>query len=114
MTAALIVGPLRRTRSGLRIDASPDRSLIPHPSATTLASAKEDTLIDTVAESEALRQRSIDLTSQLIAAVPVVDRRGIVAALVEGRRLADLAAAARAEVAKRLARGKSAGCRSVR
>jgi hypothetical protein len=67
-------------------------------------------MIDTEAESRALLERSQDLAAQLEAALPVVDGTMIREALAESRRLGDAAEAARAEVDRRLAAGKSPGC----
>jgi hypothetical protein len=60
-------------------------------------------------ESELLKQRSAELAAELDNALPAVDRSGIAAALAESRRFADAAAAARAEVSRRLAHGLPAG-----
>jgi hypothetical protein len=65
--------------------------------------------IDVEAESQQLRERSADLAAQLDAAVVTVDRTPIAEALAESDGLAAAADAARAEVARRLARGEPAG-----
>jgi hypothetical protein len=66
-------------------------------------------MIDVQQESEAVRERSLELAELLAGAVVVVDRTEIRQALAESKRLADAAAAARAEVGRRVARGEPPG-----
>jgi hypothetical protein len=79
----------------------------PHP-----IKVKESTTvtIDVERESQALAKRSFELAEMLEAAVPVVDRSPIKAALAESSRLAKEAHEARDQVTVRVAAGLDPGC----
>jgi hypothetical protein len=66
-------------------------------------------MIDVEAESRAHRERSLQLTEQLSASIPVVDKGPIREALAESKRLGDEAFKARDRVVERVRKGKDPG-----